>query len=158
VTRFATGRRGEKLSGILRRALEERGMGRRLPRRIAPEVWENAVGKQIAARAQPTVLSHGTLHLLVQDHRWRDQLDAARVFLIERLNGKLGAGAVRTLQFGLAHRGALDEARRRARLGVAEEPEIAVEPGRVLGEARLEPSLREAVLRAAEAALRHAGS
>jgi len=158
MTRFATVRRGEKLSGILRRALEERGMGRKLPRRIAPEVWESAVGRQIAARAQPTVLSQGILHLLVQDHRWRDQLDAAREFLLERLNRKLGAGTVRALQFGLAHRGALDEARKRAGLGATEKPEVAVEPGRVLGEARLEPVLREAVLRAAEAARRHARS
>jgi ribosomal protein L16/L10AE len=158
VTRFATGRRGEKVSGILRRALEERGMGRKLPRRIAPEVWESAVGRQIAARAQPTVLSQGTLHLLVQDHRWRDQLDAARQFLLERLNRKLGAGTVRALQFGLAHEGALEEGRRRAGLGVVEQPEIPVEPGRVLGKARLEPVLREAVLRAAEAARRHARS
>jgi predicted nucleic acid-binding Zn ribbon protein len=155
VTRFAIARRGEKLSGILRRALEDRGMGKKLPRRVAPEVWESAVGKQIAARAQPTVLSQGTLHLLVQDHRWRDQLDAARKHLIERLNLKLGAGSVRALQFGLAHRGALDEARLRARLDAAEEPDTPVEPARVLGEARLEPALREAVLRAAEAARRH---
>jgi hypothetical protein len=129
-------------------------MGRRLPRRITPELWESAVGAQIAARAQPTILSRGTLHVLVQDHRWRDQLDAARVFLLERLNGKLGKGAVRALQFGLAHEGALDEARRRAGIGAAPEPEIPVEPQRVLGGARLDAGLREAVLRAAEAAQR----
>jgi hypothetical protein len=129
-------------------------MGRRLPRRITPDLWESAVGAQIAARAQPTILSRGTLHVLVQDHRWRDQLDAARVFLLERLNGKLGKGAVRALQFGLAHEGALDEARRRAGIGAAPEPEIPVEPQRVLGGARLDAGLREAVLRAAEAAQR----
>ena len=103
MTRFCAQRRGEKVSGILHRALKEHGVARRIPRRIAPEVWESAVGAQIAARAQPTVLSGGTLHLLVQDHRWRDQLDAARLFVIERLNARLGAGTVRELQFGLAH-------------------------------------------------------
>jgi predicted nucleic acid-binding Zn ribbon protein len=154
VTRFSVQRRGEKVSGILHRALKEHGICRRLPRRISPEIWESAVGPQIAARAQPTVLSCGTLHLLVQDHRWRDQLDAARGMLLERLNRKLGAGAVRALQFGLAHVGALDDGRRRAGLGVARRPEIDVEPQRVLGAARLEPGLREAVLRAAEAAQR----
>ena len=76
--RFTERRRGEALRAILQRALVEHGISRSLPRRIAPEVWETAVGKQMAARAQPTVLSHGTLHLLVQDHRWRDQIDAAR--------------------------------------------------------------------------------
>lgn len=154
MTRFGVHRRGEKVSGILNRALNEQGICRRLPRRISPEIWESAVGQQIAARAQPTVLSQGTLHLLVQDHRWRDQLDAARTMLLERLNRKLGAGAVRALQFGLAHDGALDDGRRRAGLGAARRQEIDVEPQRVLGGARLDPGLREAVLRAAEAAQR----
>src|SRR5947209_13441882 len=85
----------EELRGILRRALQVRGMARKLPRIVSRELWESAVGRQLAARAQPTVLSAGTLHLLVEDHRWRDQLDAARVFLIERLNHRLGKGAVR---------------------------------------------------------------
>jgi predicted nucleic acid-binding Zn ribbon protein len=145
---------GEKLCGILRRTLEENGMARRLPRRVAPEVWESAVGAQIAARAQPTVLSGGTLHLLVQDHRWRDQLDAARELLLERLNGKLGDGAVRALQFGLAHQGALDQARRRAGFSSEPTPRRAVEPSGVLGASRLDPTLREGLLRAAEAAQR----
>jgi len=43
----------------------------------------------------------------VQDHRWRDQIDAARAMVIERLNRRLGRNVVRALQFGLAHEGAL---------------------------------------------------
>jgi predicted nucleic acid-binding Zn ribbon protein len=154
VTEFAPCRRAEKLSGILHRALRDAGMARRLPRRVAPELWESAVGRQIAARAQPTVLSGGILHVLVQDHRWRDQLDAARVMLLERLNRKLGKNAVRALQFGLAHEGALDQARRRAGVGDAPPAEAAPDRSRVLGSSRLEPELREALLRAAEAAHR----
>ena len=126
-----------------------------MPRRIPAAVWERAVGVELAARAQPTVLTAGTLHVLVQDHRWRDQLDAARNFMVESINNRLGAGAVRQIQFGLAHEGALSEARRRAGLGAIEPPPTAaVEPRQVLGEARLEPTLREALLRAAEAAQR----
>ena len=148
-------RRSETVRGILQRALNAHGMSRRLPRRIPPSVWELAVGKQIAARAQPTVLTAGTLHILVEDHRWRDQLDAARNFVVERINRRLGAGAVRELQFGLAHEGALTEGRRRAGIGAVQAPpEVLVEPRRLLGEARLSPALREAVLRAAEAAQR----
>jgi predicted nucleic acid-binding Zn ribbon protein len=151
---FVPRRRGEELRGILRRALKEHGIGRRLPRSLAWQVWETAVGRQMAARAQPTVLAGGTLHLLVEDHRWRDQIDAARAFVLERLNRRLGEGAVRELQFGLAHSGALDEARRRAGIGVRRAPEAAVDLSLLLGEARLEPVLREAFLRAAEAAVR----
>jgi len=154
VTRFGAHKRGERVSGILHRALQQRGMGRKLPRRISPEVWESAVGPQIAARAQPTVLSKGVLHLVVQDHRWRDQLDAARVALMERINRTLGMGSVRALQFGFAHDAALADARRRAGVGVPQGSDVPVEPQRVLGGARLDGGLREAVLRAAEAAWR----
>ncbi len=94
------------------------------------------------------------MHVLVQDHRWRDQLDAARVMLLERLNRKLGKNTVRALQFGLAHEGALDQARRRAGVCAAPLVRAAAEPSRVLGPSRLEPDLREALLRAAEAAHR----
>ena len=152
MTRFDPRPRSEGLRGILHRALQQHGL-RRLPRRVGSEVWEAALGPQIAARAQPTWLSGGILHVLVQDHRWRDQLDAARSFLLARLNALLGPGTVRELQFGLAHSGALEAARRRAGL-VAEEPETCIEPQRVLGEAQLETPLREALLRAAEAAAR----
>ena len=154
VTHSGPARGAEQLSGILHRALHDRGIARRLPRRLSPEIWESAVGRQIAARAQPTVLSAGTLHLLVQDHRWRDQLDAARCILLERLNLKLGAGVVRALQFGLAHEGALDEARRRAGVSPGAAPPAPGDGARLLGPARLEPALREALLRAAEAATR----
>ena len=150
---FVPRRRAEAVQSVLLRALRAHGISR-LPRKIAPSVWESAVGRQIAARAQPTVLSGGTLHVLVQDHRWRDQLDAARVFLLERINRAIGG--VRELQFGLAHSGALDAGRRRAGIGAVRAPAVLVEPREVLGDARLEPVLREAVLRAAEAARRRA--
>ncbi len=137
-------RRAESVKAVLHRALHAHGMARRLPRRIAPATWERAVGVQIAARAQPTVVSGGVLHVLVQDHRWRDQLDAARNFLLERINRTVGG--VREIQFGLAHTGALDHGRRRAGIGaITPPPQMAIEPREVLGEARLEPSLREAL-------------
>ena len=148
-------RKSEHLRGILQRALQAHGISRRMPRRIAPDVWERAVGKELAARAQPTVLTAGTLHILVEDYRWRDQLDAARNFVVERINRRLGAGTVRELQFGLAHAGALSEGRRRAGLGAARAgAEALLEPRRILGDTLLPPGLREAVLRAAEAAQR----
>lgn len=153
MTRFGPHRREERLAGILQRTLQRSGMARRLPRQVPASVWESAVGAQLAARAQPTVLSAGTLHVLVQDHRWRDQIDAVRAVVLEKLNRKLGTNAVRALQFGLAHEGALEEARRRARLcPLARHAPVAAE--RVAGAARLDPALREALLRAAGAALR----
>lgn len=146
-------RRDERVRTVLHRALESHGLRRKLERRISPEVWAEAVGAQLASRVQPTVLSNGVLHLLVQDHRWRDQIDAARSMVIERLNRRLGAPLVRELRFGLAHDGALTQARAALE---PRDPGAVLEPSRVLGDARLDGTLREAVLRAAEAASRRA--
>jgi predicted nucleic acid-binding Zn ribbon protein len=104
---FFPRRRAEAVAGILQRTLDRHGLSRRLDRHVPTAVWAEAVGAELAARAQPTVLSAGTLHVLVQDHRWRDQIDAARSLVIERLNRRLGRNVVRALQFGLAHEGAL---------------------------------------------------
>jgi predicted nucleic acid-binding Zn ribbon protein len=144
-THFFPRRRGEVVGGILRRTLDRHGLARRLDRHIPAAVWADAVGAEIAARAQPTVLSGGTLHVLVQDHRWRDQLDAARSIVIERVNLRLGHCAVRALQFGLAHEGAL-----RARCAEANPRERRRVPTPA-GAHKLPAELRDAFLRAAAA-------
>ena len=144
-------RKSEAIRAVLHRALDSHGLRRRLERRIPPQVWSEAVGPQLASRAQPTVLVAGVLHILVEDHRWRDQLDAARNFLIERINRRLGGPLVRELRFGLAHDAALAPAKAALEPGPARVLR-SVAPSTILGAARLDPSLREAVLRAAEAA------
>lgn len=141
---FFPRRRGEVVGGILRRTLDRHGLGRRLDRHVPAAVWVDAVGAELATRATPTVLSAGTLHVLVQDYRWRDQLDAARVLVIERLNYRLGRCAVRALQFGLAHEGALQA--RRANAPERERHASAAAPA---GAHNLCGELREAFLRAA---------
>ena len=155
------------LGEVLSRALGEQGLAQRLDRRLPTQLWNDAVGPEIARRAQPTVLSAGVLHVLVQDRNWRDQLDAMRMMLMARLNQRLGRPLVKELRFGMAHAGALEEgSRRHHQSGNGARPfqasalspcqEAALQdrsaPGRLLPEADLlPPGVREAVLRAAAA-------
>jgi hypothetical protein len=60
----------------------------------------DAVGPSLSARTRPTALSRGILHVAVVDHRWRDQIDAARALILRRLNARLGPGTVLGFQFG----------------------------------------------------------
>lgn len=143
---------GEPLARILERALHAQGLSRKLDRALPPHMWAEAVGEGIAARARPTVLREGVLHVLVEDHRWRDQLDAARLLLIERVNGRLGRPLVRELRFGLAHAGSLPPPRL-----PTPDAAFAAAPGEapaVAGSACLPDELREALLGAAGAARR----
>jgi predicted nucleic acid-binding Zn ribbon protein len=146
---FFPPRRAEQVGGILQRTLDRNGLARRLDRHVPAAVWAEAVGAEIASRAQPTVLSAGTLHLLVQDHRWRDQLDAARELIMERLNRRLGRRAVRALQFGLAHEGAL-----RPAPSNSARPASRHIPAAVAGSHALPSEVRDALLLAAASSLR----
>jgi predicted nucleic acid-binding Zn ribbon protein len=150
------------LRELLSRALGEQGLAQRLDRRLPTQLWNDAVGPEIARRAQPTVLAAGVLHVLVQDRNWRDQLDAMRMMLIARLNQRLGRPLIKELRFGMAHEGALEAGSRRhggARsqatpLSHAQEAVLRDRdcPERLLPEADLlPPGVREAVLRAAAA-------
>jgi predicted nucleic acid-binding Zn ribbon protein len=139
-------RRAEPVRGILRRTLGRHAFAHGLERHVSATAWEEAVGAELAARAQPTALSAGVLHVVVVDHRWRDQIDAVREMIIARVNARLGRSAVRRLQFGLAHAGALPAPRTDAARDHA-----PVEPS---GAERLPEELREAVVRAATAAAR----
>ena len=145
---FFPRRRAEAVGGILQRTLDRHGLARRLDRHVPAAVWADAVGMDLASRAKPTYLSSGTLHLLVQDHRWRDQIDAARELIIERLNRRLGRRVVRALQFGLAHEGALRPATRRPT------PEAPHKSAPVAGSHALPSEVRDALLRAAAASRR----
>ena len=151
----------QQMRSILEQALHHAGISAPLARRLPKQVWEAAVGREIATRAQPTVLSAGVLFVLDEDHRWRDQLDAMRTDLIARLNARLGKVQVRELRFGLAHAGALpshasfargdnaasSDAPDRAQSGPAREV-----PEHLRCAAKLSPELREIFLRAGHAA------
>ena len=91
--------REELVFGILTRALNEKRFSRALTP-IPLQAWMDAVGPSLSARTRPTALSRGVLHVAVVDHRWRDQIDAARALILRRLNARLGAGTVRAFQFG----------------------------------------------------------
>src|SRR5205823_660224 len=91
--------REELVFGILTRALNEKRFSRTLTP-IPLQAWMDAVGPSLSARTRPTALSRGILHVAVADHRWRDQIDAARALILRRLNAGLGPGTVRGFQFG----------------------------------------------------------
>ena len=91
--------REELVFGILTRALKQKRFSRTLTP-IPLQAWMDAVGPSLSARTRPTALSRGILHVAVVDHRWRDQIDAARALILRRLNARLGPGTIRGFQFG----------------------------------------------------------
>jgi predicted nucleic acid-binding Zn ribbon protein len=74
--------------------------------RLAPQtlladvqrVWPAAVGEAIAARATPTGERDGVLVVSCEAAVWAQELDLMGPELVARLNGALGADAVRSLR------------------------------------------------------------
>jgi predicted nucleic acid-binding Zn ribbon protein len=60
-------------------------------------VWDAAVGKQIAAKAQPASFRDGTLTVAVASAPWMHQLSFLKKQLMEKINELLGGEVVREI-------------------------------------------------------------
>lgn len=66
------------------------------------DVWEEAVGAEVARRAYPLELRRGRLTLAVASSPWMQQLSLLRERLREAVNGALGGEIVREVRFRLS--------------------------------------------------------
>lgn len=84
-------------SALIETLLSERGLMDKLHAYRAWQVWDEVVGAQIAARAQPIRLRDDILEIRVDHPVWMQQLQLLKPRLLARLNERLGAGAIRDL-------------------------------------------------------------
>ena len=68
------------------------------------EVWEGAVGAEIARRARPLAFRRGTLVLGVTSSAWMHQLAFLRAEIAARVNAALGERVVRSVRLRAAPR------------------------------------------------------
>lgn len=87
------------LPRLLGRLAQESGKARAL----AP-VWADVVGAHIAKHSAPQILEEGTLVVTVASAEWAHTLSREEDVLRERLNERLGDGAVTALAFQLESR------------------------------------------------------
>jgi predicted nucleic acid-binding Zn ribbon protein len=62
------------------------------------EVWERATGPTIAAAARPVAERDGVVTVLCEASVWAHELELMGDDIVARLNGELGAPAVRELR------------------------------------------------------------
>jgi hypothetical protein len=77
-------------------------------------VWNEVVGPQIAAHAQPAKIRDGVLDVRVDQAVWMQQLQLMKPKILARLNERLGAEVFRDIFW---------------RRGRVEQPLVAAEPG-----------------------------
>lgn len=63
------------------------------------EVWESAVGPEIAANARPAAVKGGLLLVNVSNSTWRHHLRFLEHEIIDKLNAAVGEQRVQRLQF-----------------------------------------------------------
>ncbi len=90
-------RKAAGIGGILQGLLLQRGMSERLREYRAWQVWNEVVGPQIAAHAQPCGIRDGVLEVKVDQPVWMQQLQLLKPKLLARLNECLGGAIFRDL-------------------------------------------------------------
>jgi hypothetical protein len=61
------------------------------------EVWNSAVGTQIASRARPSAIRNGILTIVVSSAPWLQQLNFMKVQIREKLNAAVGEELVKDI-------------------------------------------------------------
>ena len=89
----------ESLGNVLTKSLLKRGLSSPVKQHDVREVWESAVGKDIARNAKPAMLKKGMLYVHVKNSTWMQELSLLKENLIEAINSKLGREDVVEMRF-----------------------------------------------------------
>ena len=95
----------EKAGKILERLTARMGIAARLEREKAVVLWEEAVGKNIARRAEATAVSNGILFVVVQNSAWLQELSLLKEGIIEKVNSAVGTDVVKDIVFRIGNPG-----------------------------------------------------
>lgn len=99
---------------LLSQFLQQSGLAGKLRAYESWRVWNEVVGPQIAAHAQPAKIRDGVLEIRVDQAVWMQQLQLMKPKILARLNERLGAEVFRDIFW---------------RRGRVEQTPVAAEPG-----------------------------
>jgi hypothetical protein len=85
------------LSSILGEVFRGKPLEKRLKEGRIWQVWDSAVGEQIAAKARPANFRDGVLTVMVSNAPWMQQLNFLKKGMIGKINAALGEELVREI-------------------------------------------------------------
>ncbi len=94
-------RRPRAAGEILSQAIERWGIGDEVRAHRVFEVWEEAVGPQVAAHARPVEIRRRVLRVHVDQSGWFQQLVYLKPLLLEKLNERLGGAVLSDVELRL---------------------------------------------------------
>lgn len=89
----------QRAKKVLDEVLQGLGLARRVEEGKVSQVWEEAVGKKIAAHARPTKMQDGKLSVEVDNTTWVQQLTFLKKRIIDEINKQTGKEIVREITF-----------------------------------------------------------
>ncbi len=90
-------KRAQSVSSLLKEMLGKPGFGEQINRHQAWLVWDEIVGKQIAARARPLRLRKGVLEIAVDHPVWMQQLQMMKPQILSKIQKKVPAAGITDL-------------------------------------------------------------
>lgn len=94
-------RRFKKAGEVLKGTLNRLGLTQRIHTHRAFEIWDDAVGPQVAFHAQPDRISNRVMRVRVDHNTWLQQLSYMKTLILSRLNEQLGEGTLIDLDLRL---------------------------------------------------------
>lgn len=94
-----TPQRVDRLGEVLGNSLKRLDLSYRLSEYGVWPVWDEVVGKTIAANAQPEKIRNGTLFVKVISSVWMQQLQFMKEMIAEKLNHRLNKEVVKNIFF-----------------------------------------------------------
>lgn len=88
-----------RVGGAIGRVLSELGHDMGSPALVLAGSWEEIVGAEIAAHAEPVGWHEGTLEVAVTSPAWSQHLQLRQVELLDAMAEILGANAPKSLRF-----------------------------------------------------------
>lgn len=85
------------VAGLIDEIFRGKPLEKRLSEGRIWQVWDRAVGSQIAAKARPANFRDGVLTVMVSNAPWMQQLNFLKKGIIEKVNAMLGEEMVREI-------------------------------------------------------------
>jgi len=98
-TGFRKERKLKPLDGIIAQTLKKFGLFDKMKENEVFLIWEEAVGKKVAAHATPVFMKFGRLFVAVDSSTWQAELKFLKAGLVKQLNEKLGMNKVKDIVF-----------------------------------------------------------
>lgn len=89
----------QTLGDALKQLVRSLGIEKQVEQYTVFDVWNEAVGQQVAKVAQPQRLHNGVLIVTVSNAPWRTELTFRKREILERLRERMGTDAITDITF-----------------------------------------------------------